>query len=283
MIGRILLAWGVLARVARVRVVPGFVGLYICNLWVLNSIGFALDRLFFPKLKQARAARPIVIVGNPRTGTTMLHRFLVEHGVGHGLPVWRMVFPSLTVQKLMKPLLPLIEKVDPTRFHRTAAHNTSLTSIEVDDVMLMPRHFDGFFPYGFFLAMDEEDHVARFDPVIRDTTDRDVTLWTRAWARNLVAHDDVDGRVVAKLFSVGPRVPAFMERVPDASMLYMVRDPIKTIPSAMNLVTSVLDNMIGWWSLPQGRARPSPRPPVPRPLPADAALRRRLEARPHRP
>jgi len=64
----------------------------------------------------------------------------------------------------------------------------------------------------------------------------------------MVAHDT--DRVVAKLFSLGPRLPAFMGRFPDASILYMARDPIDIIPSGMSLVTGVLDRAFGFWSLP---------------------------------
>ena len=35
--------------------------------------------------------------------------------------------------------------------------------------------------------------------------------------------------VIAKVFSLGMRLPSFMERFPDARVLYMVRDPLSTI------------------------------------------------------
>ena len=63
-------------------------------------------------------------------------------------------------------------------------------------------------------------------------------------------------RVVAKLFSTGPRTPAFLSRFPDAHILYMVRDPVEVIPSTFSLVTGVLDNAFGYWKLPDDvRAR----------------------------
>ena len=42
-------------------------------------------------------------------------------------------------------------------------------------------------------------------------------------------------------FSLGPRLPQFIERFPDAKILYMVRDPVSVIPSGLSLVTGVLD------------------------------------------
>jgi hypothetical protein len=63
-------------------------------------------------------------------------------------------------------------------------------------------------------------------------------------------------RVVAKLFSLSARLPRFQARFADARVLYMVRDPLSVIPSAMSLVTGVLDKKFGFWTLDEGlRAR----------------------------
>jgi hypothetical protein len=51
-------------------------------------------------------------------------------------------------------------------------------------------------------------------------------------------------------------MPRFMEHFPEARILYMVRDPIQVIPSALSLVTGVLDKGFGFWKLPEDvRAR----------------------------
>lgn len=248
MLSRMLLARKVLLRSSGKRLIPLMVGLYVLTLRVLNSVGLLLDPILFPRLGRTHVRAPIVIVGNPRTGTTFLQRFLVEQGLGVGQRVWRLLFPSLTVGLFVKPLMPLLRKADPTRFHAAAAHKTSLTSVEVDDVGLMVRYFDGFLPYGFFLSSDVEDHLPAFDPALRDTSDRDYTWLKQAWRRNLVAEDGQ--RVVAKLFSVGPRLPGFLAAFPDARVLYMLRDPVDVIPSTLSLVTGVLDGLLGFWSWP---------------------------------
>jgi hypothetical protein len=47
------------------------------------------------------------------------------------------------------------------------------------------------------------------------------------------------------------RLPKFMERFPDAKILYMARDPLSVIPSSMSLVIGVLDRAFGFWSKPE--------------------------------
>jgi hypothetical protein len=220
-------------------------------LWGAVSLGQTLDWLLLPGLRRARVRDAIVIAGNPRSGTTFLHRFLHDHGIGVGRELWQLLYPSRTLQALLRPALPLLERISPARHHSSVAHETSLRSVETDDVSLFFRHLDGFFLFGFLLAFLPEDAEPAFDPRIRDTSARDFRWLRRTWARN-----PGDGRVLAKLFSISARMPQFLGEFPDAKILYTVRDPAETIPSTLSLLSSVLDRRFGFWSLaPDIRAR----------------------------
>jgi len=239
----------VLRRTFGVKVIPLFVAVFFGFVRTVVAIAMALDHVFFAKLAKTRATRPIVLVGNPRTGTTFLQRFLSDEGFGSGMELFLMLYPSLTLQKLLRPLLPLLEKVSPAKFHTTDAHQTSLSSVETDDVAVLFRHLDGFFLYGFFLSFEDEDMLPYFDPRVRDTSARDYEWLDKLWRRSLVLHKA--DRNIAKLFSLAVRLPQFMERFPEAQILYMARDPLSIIPSAMSLVVGVLDRGFGFWSLPE--------------------------------
>jgi hypothetical protein len=238
----------VLRRTFGVKVVPLFIAVLFCGVRTVVAIGMALDNLFFARLRRTRAHRPIVLVGNPRTGTTFLQRFLADEGFGAGMELFLMLYPSLLLQKFLRPLLPLLEKVSPAKFHSTEAHHTSLSSVETDDVAVLFRYLDGFFLYGFFLSFEEEDQLPWFDPRVRDTTGRDFDWLDKLWRRSLVLHKA--DRNIAKVFSLAVRLPQFMQRFPEAQILYMARDPLSIIPSAMSLVVGVLDKAFGFWSLP---------------------------------
>ncbi len=245
-----------MGRVYRVfRKVHGltFIPLVIAMLFgVLRTIvwlGMCLDRLFIPKLGDKKALRPIVLVGNPRTGTTFLQRFLSDEGFGSGMQLFTMLYPSLLLQRVLRPFLPLLERISPAKFHATEAHATSLSSVETDDVGVLFRYLDGFFFYGFFLAFDEEDLVREFDPAVRDTSDRDFAWLEQLWRRSLLLQNS--DRNIAKLFSLAPRLPRFMDRFPEAQILYMARDPLSVIPSTMSLVIGVLDKAFHFWAKPE--------------------------------
>ena len=253
MLSRMSLVYKTLASAFNQRITPVFTGLGILVLHGIVSLGLALDNLFFPSLRKKQIVAPIVIVGNPRSGTTFLQRFLVDNGFGAGMRIWKMLYPSLTIQTLVRPFLPLMEKVSPARFHNKAAHDTTLTGVETDDPALLFRFFDGFFLYGFFLAWAEEELKGLFEPENRDTSERDFKWLETMWRRNLVG--EKSDRVAAKIFSLSMRIPRFLEFFPDAKILYLLRDPLETVPSGLSLVTGVLDKRFGFWSLPEDKRR----------------------------
>lgn len=93
-----------------------------------------------------------------------------------------------------------------------------------------------------------------FDPAKRDTSKRDFDWFDGMWRRSLVTTGK--DRVIAKVFSLALRLPAFLQRFPDAKILYMVREPLEVVPSSMSLVTGVLNGALGFWKLPETKRAP---------------------------
>lgn len=229
------------------------VGFYILLVRILVFIFSIFDYIFYPKVRFLKIKKPIVIVGNPRSGTTFLHHFLTRNNFGTGSQLWQMLYPSILLQKLIKPLLPFLEKYSPTRYHNTDAHKTSLTSVETDDASIFFRYLDGFFLYGFLLSWDENDLFDWVDPQKRDTSNRDFKWLRHIWRRVLIFNNQ--DRIIGKLFSLSANMPKFQKQFPDSKVLYMVRDPLSVIPSGLSLVTGVLDKMFGFWSLSEAKRK----------------------------
>ncbi len=245
---RMLTVYRIVRRAHGVYVAPILLTPIFATIRLNVALFMALDNVFFPSLRSTKAS-PIVLVGNPRTGTTFLQRFLSAEGFGSGMELFMSLYPSLIMQTILKPFMPLLEIISPAKWHSTEAHHTSLTSVETDDVAVLFRHFDGFFLFGFFLTFAEEDMSDSVDPAVRNTNARDFA-WLRAvWRRSLVLHKA--DRNIAKLFSLAPRLPEFMEEFPDAKILYTVRDPVAVIPSTMSLVLGVLEKAFGFWNKPE--------------------------------
>ena len=224
---------------------------FLLILRIVVGLFMFLDNIFFPSLINKKITNLITIVGNPRSGTTFLHRYLIKNSIGSGSQLWQLIYTSVTLQKIIKPILPILEYFSPTKYHSTEAHKTSLSSIETDDASMLFRFFDGFFLYGFFLTWADEDLFDWVDPKIRDNSTRDFNWFESMWKRTLKFHNN--DKMIAKLFSVSANCPSFQSKFNDGKILYMIRDPLSVIPSGLSLVTGVLDKKFDFWSLPKER------------------------------
>ena len=248
-IKRVITVYVLIGKTFKVWVTTLLLGLIIIILRLIINLFMILDYVFFPSLINKKIKNLIVIVGNPRSGTTFLHRYLIKNNIGSGSQLWQLIYTSITLQKIIKPILPMLERFSPTKYHSTEAHKTSLSSIETDDASMLFRFFDGFFLYGFFLTWSKEDLFNWVDPKVRDNSNRDFNWFESMWKRTLRFHHS--DRMIAKLFSVSANCPAFLNKFKDAKILYMVRDPLSVIPSGLSLVTGVLDKSFDFWSMPQ--------------------------------
>tara|TARA_B100000131_G_C18095209_1_gene603749 strand:+ start:315 stop:1394 length:1080 start_codon:yes stop_codon:yes gene_type:complete len=225
---------------------PFLIGLALFSLRTIVGLGRLIDRLIFSSINKP-IKPPIIIVGNPRSGTTFLHRFLVNQKLGTGSQLWQLIYPSVVIQKIIRPILPILEYISPAKHHSTEAHKTSLTSVETDDVSLLFRFFDGFFVYGFFLTFDDKDLFKWVDPKINDTHRRDFKWFESIWKRTLITNNSET--YIGKLFSLSANLPDFQRKFPDAKIIYIIRDPLNVLPSGLSLVTGVLDKKFNFWKL----------------------------------
>lgn len=246
---RLRLTRAIAAQTLNSRAVPLALTGYVWFLRALVGFGQSLDRALYADALSRPLDRPIAILGNPRSGTTFLHRFLAESGVAAGSQLFRAALPSVALQKVVRPVLPILEAVGPARLHRTPAHETSLAEEETDDAGVLLHFWDGFFLYAFFLAWADEDLRDHIDPALRGTIERDLawmdhTLRVSAYAQGA-------DRVLLKSFLLTADPGALLRQFPTARLLYLVRDPLRTVPSGLSLVTGVLDRVFGVRSLPE--------------------------------
>jgi hypothetical protein len=247
---RLLAAWRAMAQVW------GWTqpAITLAGLTALSSVGAfgqAIDRARGYDLSATPLDRPIFIAGNPRTGSTFLHRELTGLGLGVGRQLWEQVLPSLTLQRALAGWIPQLDAISPVRHHHRDAHETSLEAVETDDAGLLFGALDGMFLYGFFLAWSEHPPVDAFDPRRRDNSARDHALWAANWRRSLIRRGAPGARVVAKSFSAGASLGPLFRSFPDARVVYLARDPGDAIPSALSLITGVLHQRFGYDHLPE--------------------------------
>lgn len=208
-----------------------------------------LDHLLYPGFRRVPLERPVFVLGNPRSGTTFLHRFLLNTDRLAAFALYEMLFPALSARKLLGGLVNRLAPFSPARYHSSAAHETSLRDVEADDVMGFFRFLAGGFRWSYFTAWRDTwgsaecRRVFDLDDEPPRETERYFRFMEAQWRRNL--HAKRQGRLVCKASTFTLRVRTLLRRYPDCKLLYMVRDPVATIPSGMSLITGVLENAYG--------------------------------------
>ena len=218
----------------------------------ISAITLGLDHVFYPSHRKQPIDRPIFIIGNPRSGTTFLHRLLLGAGDMAALELWEMLFPAITARKLLGGIVPRLDKLSPARYHPSDVHDTSLRGIETDDVAWFFRTMDGPFAWAYFLAWQDTwgSGLSRREFAIDGVTpreeDRFFKYYESCWRRNLTLKGA--NRVLAKTSMLTMRLDAVLRRYPDCKLVYVVRDPVEVIPSGMSLLASVLENGYDVWN-----------------------------------
>jgi hypothetical protein len=219
---------------------------------VISAITLGLDHVFYPGHRKQVIDRPIFIIGNPRSGTTFLHRLLLGAGDMAALELWEMLFPAITARKLLGGIVPRLDKLSPARYHPSDVHDTSLRGIETDDVAWFFRTMDGPFAWAYFLAWQDTwgSGLSRREFAIDGVTpreeDRFFKYYDACWRRNLTLKGA--NRVLAKTSMLTMRLEAVLRRYPDCKLVYVIRDPVEVIPSGMSLLASVLENGYDVWN-----------------------------------
>jgi hypothetical protein len=219
---------------------------------MISAITLGLDHVFYPGHRKQAIDRPIFIIGNPRSGTTFLHRLLLGAGDMAALELWEMLFPAITARKLLGGIVPRLDKLSPARYHPSDVHDTSLRGIETDDVAWFFRTMGGPFAWAYFLAWQDTwgSGLSRREFAIDGVTPREeerfFNYYDACWRRNLTLKGA--NRVLAKTSMLTMRLDAVLRRYPDCKLVYVIRDPVEVIPSGMSLLASVLENGYDVWN-----------------------------------
>ena len=212
----------------------------------LNWLGFALDNVFFPNWRRAQLGAPVFIVGNPRSGTTFLHRLLMrDTETFYVMETWEMLFaPSITQRVLFRvlarcdrligrPLARLLAKIESSLQQRVPMHGIGLRKPEEDEGLLV-HIWAGLMPWGFFPGAKLPD-AARFDDDLpRQEQDRILRFYRSCLLRH--AYTRTHGKhYLAKSPAFSGKIAALLRHIPDARYILLVRNPLQQVPSEMSL------------------------------------------------
>lgn len=214
--------------------------------------GWLLDRLLYPGYRRRPVEAPVFITGNPRSGTTFLHRLLAEDSERFStMRMWQILFaPSIAQRRLAAvagalerrfgaPCRRLLERIE--RSWDASMHRISLFAPEEDDYLLL--HAWSALTAGLSAGLlDEARPYTYFDGALPARERRRIMqFYRRCIQRHLHAEALERGGAAGRLYlaknpALCPKLDSVLEEFPDARIIYVVRNPLDVVPSYLHML-----------------------------------------------
>lgn len=186
-----------------------------------------------PEILEERVERPVLIIGLPRTGTTMLHRILARDPRFHTMAWWEARFPS-----------PLSEAdvVDPAQRIAAARAEVAAMIAAVPEVLAM-HPLDAELPdeevllmeHAFMSAIDSYGNVPGYMDWLFQQDQTPAYRYLKRQLQFLQWQKRQRGVVAERWLLKAPHhthlMPTLFKVFPDAQVIQTHRDPLQTIPS----------------------------------------------------
>jgi hypothetical protein len=210
-----------------------------------------LDEIFHPEYRQTEIDTPLFIIGNPRSGTTFLHRLIAQdHQNFTTMKMWEMLLaPSVTMRKIAWLIRALdrrldhlfrrrIQELEEEWEEQNEIHRVALRAPEEDEYLLL-HIWSTLKIWTFSAILSEAIPYTYFDQRMPAADkERIMTFYRRCLQRHLYAHGPHDKReriYLAKNPSFSPMITTLLDHFPNAKFIYLARNPLDMIPSYISL------------------------------------------------
>lgn len=218
-------------------------------LWHFSfRLAYSLDNLFFPHLKEQDIQQPIFIIGNFRSGTTLLHRMLVKDERTTGMKSWEIfIAPSVIQRKLIhwimkinrmvgNPIDRILKSFDKALQEYSYMHPTGLREIE-EDSHVMLHIWSTYDLFAFFPFPELIHNYIYYDEAIPEGQKKiDMTYYREVLKRHI--YTNPGKRYISKSPSFSAKVRTLHEQFPDAKFINIMRSPRNVIPSSVSMYSN---------------------------------------------
>lgn len=215
----------------------------------LQVIGFAIDDLFYKDYQRQELSQPVFIIGNPRSGTTFLHRLLAKDDLNFStIRTWEIFFaPSVFQRKLVWAIQALDQKFggavqrwlvrqEQKTWFNNPMHKVSLWEAEEDESLLL-NIWESIFTSVFFPHPDLVRKYAMFDKGLPRRERRRIMRFYRSCLRKHIYAHNTQKKFLSKNPAFSAKVASLYEFFPNAKIIYLVRNPLDTVPSLISWMT----------------------------------------------
>lgn len=222
---------------------------------LLTFVSFYLDEVLFPRYRHQEIKAPVFIVGNFRSGSTLLQRLMARDEQFTSMNVAEIyIAPTLTQRHFWKVLGILdrillggrgrrfIDSRDKAWLDTIQMHKVGLFTPDEDEGLLITIWSTMFLQF-VFPAMDELPPFDRFDEELPLSQRRRIMGFYRAIIRRHLFYTGGNKIYLAKSPAHTPRIDSLVEFFPEARIIYLARNPMRLVPSALNFFNYIWDYM----------------------------------------
>ena len=184
-------------------------------------------------------------MGHPRSGTTFLHKFILNNSTEfRGMYLWEMFFSSIALRKVIKPLLPYLQKKIPNNIYDPNIHKTGLFEAETDDAAMFFKSFNGLFYWLYFSAWKKfTDFNEVKSNLINTSNHKNMVKYLKVLYQKNLLYNKTNQRIFSKSFSYILDINEVFNNYRGARIIILLRDPKEVIPSSISLAESVQKKM----------------------------------------
>jgi hypothetical protein len=204
-----------------------------------------LDHLLFPGFKKQPIRSPVFIVGNPRSGTTFLHRVMARDSRFTYFRLYQTIFPSVLFYKLFaaagrldrllgRPADRLLARISRRGFRGwESIHPTDHEKAESDEMLFVYAMLSPLIGLQFPFFQELRQAV-RPDLLPRKEREKLKAYYRSCLQRHLYATGP-DKVLLEKVALIAGRLQTVREVLPDMRIVHMLRNPYNSVPSLVSM------------------------------------------------
>jgi len=240
------------------RLTPKRIGSFLLSYSVFALVelvtwaGFLADEILFRAYRGVQIREPVFILGNPRSGTTFLHRLLAKDEQTFTCTrMWEaLAAPSVAQRRVVqalgavdrvlgRPLDRLVTRWREQWQEENVMHRIDLRAPEEDQYLLV-HAWSTLAVWLFTAILEEARPYIYFDSEMPSADKaRIMGFYKSCIRRHLFAQGSDQHQskhYLSKNPSASPTVDALFESFPDAKIVYLARSPLEVIPSYISLL-----------------------------------------------
>ncbi len=213
---------------------------------LMHQVVFYLDRLLFPKLKDQKIEKPFFVVGNFRNGTTMVQRLLAKDTLNFAcMKTWELyVAPMLTENRIWHwfskidhalggLMHRILHSLDDRTTGKVQIHKVSMFEPEEDEPIFLHLWRSTFIQFMFPFHEVLPDYM-HFDQSCKEDEKEMVMDYYQEMVQRYLYANPESKYYLSKNPAMTARMESLKKTFPDARFLYIIRDPLETVPSTIS-------------------------------------------------